>query len=92
MVFSTFVADEPCTFYKAQDIANARENIKRYKWAQDIVKQWENMAEYAAQQDRVFFERMIPELTGQTTHGQNCPVCVGKQSTMGESDFVFLGC
>ncbi|MCE2435236.1 MAG: hypothetical protein J4F29_20295, partial [Candidatus Latescibacteria bacterium] len=35
------------------------------------------------QQDRAFFDTMIPELTPGTHYGQNCPNCVGKQSLMG---------
>ena len=31
---------EPCTLYKAEDVAKARENVKRYKWAQAIVNGW----------------------------------------------------
>ncbi len=75
---------EPCTLYKAADVATARENVKRYKWAQDIVRSWENSVAYAMEQDRQFFEEMIPELTNWPEYGQNCPACVGKQSSMGE--------
>ncbi len=75
---------EPCTLYKAGDVAKARENVKRYKWAQAIVKSWERSVDHAMQQERQFFEEMTPELTPWTSYGQNCPVCVGKQSSMGE--------
>ncbi len=78
------VSAQPCTLYKPGDIANARENIKRYKWAQNIAESWKNSVDYAMQQDREFFEDMISELTPWTGYGQNCPVCVGKQSSMGE--------
>ena len=74
----------PCTLYKPEDVAKARENVKRYKWAQAIVNGWKRSVDYAMQQDREFFEEMIPELTPWTTYGQNCPACVGKQSSMGE--------
>ena len=36
------------------------------------------------EQDRQFVDEMIPELTPWPTYGQNCPVCVGKKSSMGE--------
>ncbi len=75
---------EPCTLYKAADVAKARENVKRYPWAQAIVSGWQRSVDYAMQQNRDFFEEMIPELTPWTTYGQNCPACVGKQSSMGE--------
>jgi hypothetical protein len=74
----------PSTLYKAQNIAIARENVKRYPWAREIVEGWKRSVEYAMQQDREFFERMIPELTLWSEYGQNCPVCVGKRSSMGE--------
>jgi len=75
---------EPCTLYKAADVAKARENVKRYKWAQAIVNGWKRSVDYVMQQDRQFFEDMTPELTPWTYFGQNCPACVGKQSSMGE--------
>ena len=75
---------EPCTLYKAEDVAKARENAKRYPWAQAIVNGWKRSVDHAMQQDREFFEEMTPELTLWTAYGQNCPACVGKQSSMGE--------
>ena len=36
MLASAASAD-PCTLYKPEDIKRARENVKRYKWAQAIV-------------------------------------------------------
>jgi hypothetical protein len=78
---------EPCTLYKPRDIENARENARRYRWAADMVKGWESAVQYAMEQDPALFDRMVPELTGWTTFGQNCPVCVGKKSTMGHAAF-----
>jgi len=75
---------EPCTLYKPQDIANARENIARYPWAQAIVKGWERSVRLVMQEDRQFIDEMISELTPWPTYGQNCPVCVGEKSSMGE--------
>ena len=75
---------EPCTLYKAADVASARENVKRYRWAQAIVARWEQNVKYAMGQDRAFFEKMISDLSPWSPYGQNCPVCVGKQSSMGE--------
>jgi len=75
---------EPCTLYKPADITRARENIKRYRWAQAVKKGWERNVAHLMTQDREFIKAMLPELTGWTTYGNNCPVCVGKQSTMGE--------
>ena len=77
--------DEPRTLYKAEDITRARENIERYQWARDIVDGWKRNVDYAMQQDRAFFDNMISELTMWPTYGQNCPHCVGKQSSMGET-------
>ncbi len=74
----------PCTLYKAQDIANAKENIRRYAWAKAILKSWENSAQFALKQNRAFFDNMVSELTNWTEYGQNCPACVGKKSAMGE--------
>ena len=78
------VRAEPCTLYKAGDVANARENIKRYPWAQRIVARWERRVGYLMEQDRRFVDDMISELTPWSTYGQNCPVCVNKKSSMGE--------
>ena len=69
--------------YKPEDIENARQNLSRYSWAQEIVNSWAQSVVVAMQQDRTFFDRMIPELTPGTHYGQNCPHCVGKQSLMG---------
>ncbi len=78
---------QPRTMYKPRDIENAGQNLERYGWAQEIVSGWENAVEFAMQQDRRFFEELIPELTPGTSYGQNCPRCVGKQSLMGSGSF-----
>ncbi|MFP3904188.1 MAG: heparinase II/III family protein, partial [Armatimonadota bacterium] len=75
---------EPCTLYKTDDVLRARENMKRYDWAQRIVDGWKSSVAYVMQQDRDFVEEMIPYTTPWPEYGQNCPVCVGKQSSMGE--------
>ena len=69
--------------YKPGDIENARQNLSRYGWAQEIVNGWTQSVAFAMQQDRAFFDTIIPELTPGTHYGQNCPHCVGKQSLMG---------
>jgi hypothetical protein len=74
----------PCTLYKARDLENARENIRRYRWARRIVDRWRRQVSFAMKQDRAFFDGMITELTNWPTYGQNCPACVGKKSSMGE--------
>ncbi|HID21662.1 MAG TPA: hypothetical protein EYP14_04595, partial [Planctomycetaceae bacterium] len=74
----------PRTLFKAQDIARARQNIARYPWAQEIVAQWRRSVQKVMQEGRPFVEEMISELTPWPTYGQNCPVCVGKLSSMGE--------
>ena len=68
-----------------QDIAYARENAKRYPWARSIVAGWKQRVSYAMQQDRAFCEKMAPELTPWPEYGQNCPACVGRLSSMGET-------
>ncbi len=77
----------PRTMYKLRDIENAKQNLERHEWAQDIVKGWERGASFALEQDRAYFEALIPELTPGTSYGQNCPQCVGKQSLMGQARF-----
>jgi hypothetical protein len=75
---------QPCTLYKLPDIQIARENVGRYRWARDIMRGWERAVQYTLEQDREFYEQMVPELTLWTTYGQNCPACVGRLSSMGE--------
>jgi len=74
----------PCTLYKASDVANARENLRRHAWARELLATWERQAGPILARDRAFIDAMIPDLTPWTTYGNNCPVCVGKQSSMGE--------
>jgi len=75
---------EPRTLYKAEDVANARLNVERYRWAQQIVDGWQRRVAHVMQQDRPFVEQMISDLTLWSTYGQNCPACVNKKSSMGE--------
>ncbi len=62
----------------------ARANVAKYSWARAIVEGWREEVTYALEQGRDFFEEMIAELTLWPEYGQNCPVCVGKMSSMGE--------
>ena len=78
------ISAEPKTLYKAQNIAIARENIKHYKWARKIIENWKSSVALTMKKNRSFFEDMISELTPWPEYGQNCPVCVGKMSSMGE--------
>ena len=78
---------QPRTMYKPRDIENAKQNLERYAWAQAIVKGWKRGASFALEQDRAYFEALIPELTPGTSYGQNCPRCLGKQSLMGQARF-----
>ena len=75
---------EPCTLYKADDVANARLNVERYAWARRIVAGWRRRVAPLMEQDRRFVDEMIDERTPWSSYGQNCPVCVNKQSSMGE--------
>ena len=68
-----------------QNVHTARENVRRHAWAQRIVDGWRQQVDYALGQDRAFFERMIPELTPWPEYGQNCPACVSRLSSMGET-------
>ncbi|MFT5086437.1 MAG: hypothetical protein ACI906_004648 [Candidatus Latescibacterota bacterium] len=68
-----------------QNITRARQNAHRHPWAQRLVETWRQQTAYALQQDRSFFERMIPVLTPWPEYGQNCPACVGRLSSMGET-------
>ena len=45
---------EPCTLYKAEDIANARQNVARYPWAQRIVEGWKRSVQVVMEKDRQF--------------------------------------
>ena len=69
---------------KIRDVSIARENLKRHTWAKAIVDGWREAAAYAMGLDRSTFEEMISELTLWPEYGQNCPVCVGRLSSMGE--------
>ncbi|MDP2983926.1 MAG: heparinase II/III family protein [Candidatus Latescibacter sp.] len=80
---STFA--EPVTLYKAKNVASARENMKRYPWAQTIVQDWKRNTEYALAVEPSLFQNMISDTTPWPEYGQSCPVCVGKKSTMGET-------
>jgi len=80
----TFARAEPCTLYKAADVANARKNVATHAWAKRIVEGWKRHVRLIMEKDQEFIDTMIPELTPWSTYGQNCPVCVGKQSSMGE--------
>ena len=75
---------ELCTLYKADDVANARLNLERHRWAQRIVAGWQRRVDPLMKQDRSFVDEMISDLTPWSQYGQNCPVCVNKQSSMGE--------
>ena len=75
---------EPCTLYKAKDVENARENVKKHAWARKWVDSWKQSVSFAMEQEPTFFEEMITELTNWPTYGQNCPACVGEKSSMGE--------
>ena len=67
------------------NIERARENVRRYTWAQAIVEAWKKEVDYIISQDRDFVEAMISELTLWPEYGQNCPVCVDRLSSMGET-------
>ncbi len=75
---------EPCTLYKASDVANARENAARHAWARGIVDNWKRSVRRILEEDRDFVDQMIADLTPWPTYGQNCPACVGEKSSMGE--------
>ena len=70
--------------YKAADVAAARENVRRHAWAKEIVDDWRGSVGEVMARDRTFVDGMVSDLTNWPTYGQNCPVCVGKQSSMGE--------
>ena len=68
-----------------QNVAIARENFRRHAWGRALVEGLRQEVAYALQQDRSFFERMIPTLTPWPEYGQNCPACVDRLSAMGET-------
>ena len=67
-----------------QNVTRARENL-RHPWAQKLVETWRQQTAYALQQEKPFFESMLPILTPWPEYGQNCPACVGRLSSMGET-------
>ena len=67
------------------NVDNARENLRRHSWAQAIVEGWKKEVEYLIGQDRDFVDAMVSELTPWPEYGQNCPVCVNRLSSMGET-------
>ena len=77
---------QPRTLYRPADIANARENVERYEWARSIVAGWERAVEFALEQDRDFFEALIPELTPGMHYGQTCPACVSSTLRRGDEN------
>ena len=76
---------EPLTLYKAENIAIARENVKRHEWAGSILTGYEKRVAYALEQEREFFKAILPDLTPWSTYGQVCPVCVGEKCSPGET-------
>lgn len=72
----TIALAQPRTMYKPEDIENARRNMERYDWARVIVNGWKRGVDFAMQQDRDFFENLIPDLTPGNPYGQTCPACV----------------
>ena len=66
------------------DPSRGRENFRRHQWAKTIVDNWKQTVSFALEQDRDFFEAMIPTLTPWPEYGQNCPACVERLSSMGE--------
>ena len=67
------------------NVDRARENAARHPWARAILEGWKQQVAYLMEQDRGFVEAMMPELTPWPQYGQNCPVCVNRLSTMGET-------
>ena len=67
------------------NVDKARENVARHTWARAILEGWKQQVAYLMEQDRGFIEAMMPELTPWPQYGQNCPVCVNRLSTMGET-------
>ncbi|MFC1597179.1 heparinase II/III family protein [Planctomycetota bacterium] len=84
LLLPTIAQAEPLTLYKAADVANARENVARYGWAKSLVDGWKRTVRLVMEKDRPFIDEMISDLTPWSTYGQNCPVCVGEKSSMGE--------
>lgn len=80
------VLAEPKTLHKANNIAIAKENAARHQWAKDIVEGWKRSTAAAMEKDRAFFEDMLDPVTPWPLYGQNCPACVGRLSTMGETN------
>lgn len=85
MVIPAAASAAPITLYKPSQIANARENVKRYPWAREIVEEWKRGVSFSMTCDERFFTDMLSPVTPWPEYGQNCPSCVGRLSTMGET-------
>ncbi len=76
---------EPVTLYKPADLARARTQIERFAWARAILDGYRRSTAYVMARDEGFCAALVPALTPWPEYGQTCPVCVGRQSTMGET-------
>jgi len=76
---------EPVTLYKPDDIARAKAQIERFEWAKSMLDGYRRQTAYVMAQDDGFCAALVPALTPWPEYGQSCPVCVGKQSSMGET-------
>ena len=67
------------------NVENARKNLRRYTWAQAILEGWKQQVAHLMDQNRDFIDTMMPALTPWPEYGQNCPACVNRLSSMGET-------
>lgn len=66
----------PCVMFKPDDVARAKENIRRYDWAKTYAANLErNAKQYLERITAEFLVRMIPETTPGDALWTPCPAC-----------------
>ena len=78
------VAD-PCTLYKPEHIAIARENIEKHEWAADILAGYRSSVAHVMGVDEQFIHDMVPALTPGVSYGHVCPNCLDDKCSPGET-------
>lgn len=67
------------------NVDRARENFSRHRWAKQLINGWQSQCAHILEQDKTYIESLTPDLTLWPEYGQNCPACVNRLSSMGET-------
>ncbi len=84
-VVAAGAAGEPVTLLKRANVDTARANLQRHEWARNVLAGYRRQVAWVMDADRASLDALLPETTPWPGYGQSCPVCVGKQSSMGET-------